>query len=467
MIAILIVSLLGYTYFLKTQLQREIIDTLEETTEQSIKTINAEVESRFTLMSEIAADIRLDTDEDLAAAAASLREKNEKYNFKRMGIALPGDKALMSDGSIIDMSARDYIKEAFEGKTVVSNILTDETDTSGIVSYAAPIVTDGDIRGVLFAVVDPVRFRRFMAVDSFNASGYAYIIRSNGDGVVDSEHPTSFNLTNIFANIISASGRNVKCASVMRDDLDNGRSGCIIFRNKVDKYLYYAPVGINDWYLAHVVPKSVLTAQVSDILEKTYILCAVIMAMLILVALYWMDYTRRRNAQMNKILYTDSVTGGRSHKKFLLDAAESLLSNDRPAAILSLDLNNFKLVNEIFGRETGDVLLWFVHESMSKVLPRGSLYARGMADRFYALVYYGSKEQLIDSVETLCEYIVKKKPERFQNFILKPSVGIYLVKNKKITFRKCLTQPRSPKIRLSMSMTGTTPFTAIRTATSF
>lgn len=438
MLAMIIAAMFAYAYFLKTQLEEEMITTLSEISEQSVKTINAEVNAQLALMEEISASLVPDDVFDINTAADILRAKEKRYSFKRMGIVLPDKSAMFTDGTWIDMNGRSYIDRAFDGTPSVSDLIVDRFDNENVVVYASPIKENNKVSAVLFAMIDTVKFRKLLAVSTFDGNGYAYIVRTNGDGVVDSEHPESFNLTNIFINMLTADTANSDSVEKMRSDMILNESGCVIFTNKSVKYMYYTPVSINDWYLLHVVPKHTLTLRIGNIMQKTYYVCIAVCGTLVIVALYWYYYTKKRGKQLNQILYNDPVTGGRSHAKFLIDATKSLESNNRPAAVLSLDLNNFKLVNEIFGRDTGDVLLWFVHSAMATILPRDSLFARGMADRFYALVYYSSKEQLVDFVQTLADYIVKKAPERFETFILKPSIGIYIVKNRKKNMQEML-----------------------------
>lgn len=439
MLAMIIILMLCYAYFLKTQLRDEIITTLSEISAQSVKTVTAEIDIHFTLMEEIASTLVSQHDGfNPESAMEILKTKKVYYRFKRMGLALPNGTTMFADGNTSDSSGRDYIKRAFEGTTSVSDKIKDRFDNTDVISYATPVVENGAVKAVLFAAIDTDRIMDLLAVRSFNGYGYSYIVKVNGDGVIDSKHPESFDLANIFDNMIKAEESNQKSIDIMKRDMQEGKTGCVTFVNKIKKYMYYMPTGQNDWYLVHVVPEYVLTARVGNIMQKTYIVCAAISVVLVVVACYWYYYARKRNSQLNEILYKDPVTGGSSQAKFLIDSAESLRTTDKPAAILSLDLNNFKLVNEIFGRDTGDVLLWFVHSAMSKVLPRGSYYARGMADRFYALMYYSSNDQLVDTVKTLAEYIVKKAPERFETFILKPSIGIYIVKNRRKNVQEML-----------------------------
>lgn len=440
-LAIMVVSLIAYTKFLSDKLGNEIVTTMSEISTQSVRTINSEINAKMSIAREVALDMRDRGIFEGGDIQGFLAAQKEKYGLKHFGIAYPNGQAMIDTGEWLDLTNRQYLGTVFVKSKETCDIVTDHLDNKRVISFAAPLVIDGNLKAAVFGVSAIEDFRRLTEVHSFGGNGYSYVVASDGSSIVDSENPKSFDFSivdNLFDNMNNASPSNSKVVSKMRDDFALGKSDCVTFLNKVDKYIYYMPIGVNDWYIAHVVPKNVLYDNIGGVLQKTYILCIICGAAALFVCLYLYKYTKKRNMQLDKILYTDPVTGGLSHAKFLLDAERSLNDNDRQSAILSIDLDNFRLVNEIFGRETGDVLLWFIHSSIATVLPRDSVYARGMGDRFYALVYYNSNQQLIDIVETLCEYIVRKAPERFESFILKPCVGIYKVEDKEKNFQEML-----------------------------
>ena len=77
---------------------------------------------------------------------------------------------------------------------------------------------------------------------------------------------------------------------------------------------------------------------------------------------------------------------------------------DRTHALLLLDLNGFKKINDIFGHARGDELLSIVSDRMSHVLPRESLLARTGGDEFAIVL----KHQLMtEGGERVAEQIIE------------------------------------------------------------
>ena len=53
-----------------------------------------------------------------------------------------------------------------------------------------------------------------------------------------------------------ASSKNGSAIQQMQADLKEGKSDGIIMLNGIEKYIYYTPLNINDWYILTVVPKT-------------------------------------------------------------------------------------------------------------------------------------------------------------------------------------------------------------------
>ena len=74
----------------------------------------------------------------------------------------------------------------------------------------------------------------------------------------------------------------------------------------------------------------------------------------------------------------------------------------RIGALLMLDLDNLKYINDTFGHEYGDRYIVEMANALSEYLPANSLYARISGDEFYAFVYgYDTKEEVEQQILVL------------------------------------------------------------------
>ncbi|WJH33024.1 GGDEF domain-containing protein [Paenibacillus sp. CC-CFT747] len=95
-----------------------------------------------------------------------------------------------------------------------------------------------------------------------------------------------------------------------------------------------------------------------------------------------------RTERLNRIAYYDGLTG-LPNRLMMVEKLQAALSQRRPsssAAVLLLDLDQFKYVNDTMGHDTGDDLLKSVAHRIGQVLPRSAMLARMGGDEFSVLM---------------------------------------------------------------------------------
>jgi diguanylate cyclase (GGDEF)-like protein/PAS domain S-box-containing protein len=108
------------------------------------------------------------------------------------------------------------------------------------------------------------------------------------------------------------------------------------------------------------------------------------------VALTFVDVTDRKakEEQMESIARSDPLTGVLNRRGFERDAAQRMTASadDATGALLFIDLNDFKLINDQYGHEVGDQLLTTAAERLQKSLRSCDIIGRPGGDEFVALV---------------------------------------------------------------------------------
>jgi len=108
------------------------------------------------------------------------------------------------------------------------------------------------------------------------------------------------------------------------------------------------------------------------------------------VALTFVDVTdgKAKEERMESIALSDPLTGVLNRRGFERDAALRLResADDATGALLFIDLNDFKLINDQYGHEIGDQLLTIAAERLQKSLRSCDIIGRPGGDEFVALV---------------------------------------------------------------------------------
>lgn len=105
----------------------------------------------------------------------------------------------------------------------------------------------------------------------------------------------------------------------------------------------------------------------------------------------------RREKRIARLAARDPLTALYNRRALEVRAARLLdnVSTARPGALLLIDIDNFKQVNDLFGHMAGDRLLVTLSEMIRSVLPEGALAARLGGDEFVILLGNASHEQIV------------------------------------------------------------------------
>ncbi|MGN0711953.1 MAG: putative bifunctional diguanylate cyclase/phosphodiesterase [Anaerovoracaceae bacterium] len=135
------------------------------------------------------------------------------------------------------------------------------------------------------------------------------------------------------------------------------------------------------------------------------------------------------NNRLRTILYVDSKTGKMTKREFISHGAE-LLKYAKPNEymLVSLDVDNFKYINDIYGYETGNNVLKMISEHLDRILPgQLMLTSRVSADNFVFIAATVNKETVIKafSDNAILEYDIRRYIEA--DYDLAFSLGIYVI----------------------------------------
>lgn len=123
----------------------------------------------------------------------------------------------------------------------------------------------------------------------------------------------------------------------------------------------------------------------------------------------------RREQQIARLAARDPLTALYNRRALDLRAPRLLaqVSPAQPGALLLIDIDNFKSVNDLLGHTAGDRLLIALSEMIRAVVPHGALAARLGGDEFVILLNTASTEQIVDLGSRLREQFFKLTSQTF------------------------------------------------------
>lgn len=132
--------------------------------------------------------------------------------------------------------------------------------------------------------------------------------------------------------------------------------------------------------------------------------------------------------KITQLAYHDSLTGLPNRLYFherLVEAIEEIqLTNDR-VAVMVVDLDEFKLINDSLGHQAGDRILKHIAKNMNGMISEGQFLARFAADEFLVLIpNTGDLEKVSTLANNLLSVIKKPVFLKGKEYVLSGSIGI-------------------------------------------
>jgi diguanylate cyclase (GGDEF)-like protein len=138
------------------------------------------------------------------------------------------------------------------------------------------------------------------------------------------------------------------------------------------------------------------------VLSPPWVLLILFPAVVSQVTLMYISSSKRQSEQLRHQAHHDLLTGLPNRSSFTMSLEEILANpNPRPFALLLLDLDRFKEVNDTFGHQSGDLLLREIGPRLRGVLRESDVLARLGGDEFALLLPTADAEGGVSMAERL------------------------------------------------------------------
>lgn len=151
-------------------------------------------------------------------------------------------------------------------------------------------------------------------------------------------------------------------------------------------------------------------------------LVALFLFFLIILKIYKLLSKKSSKTVMKWAMY-DEVTDGYNKSKFFLEVSNKLLNakEDSKIAMILMDIENFKIINQLYDTSKGNEVLKDISETIKWFLEKDGISARIMSDYFAILFDYKRDEKIISFINNVTRAIGEYK----LNLKLIPRFGIY------------------------------------------
>lgn len=431
--------LIFFPLFLTEKLDVVTDSTLKETSKKNAALIGYQLKNQCDTVEKLSEEI--DTNivkTDMKSAVERLSGIDVTGALKRYGFASLDRRCYYisedGTGAYSTIPESNHLQDAVKtgGITVYKLDQSQSIDNkSAVFIIQIPVIKDGTALGIFYFTYDVDSIRELLSTNSFSGQEHFAIVNSNGEIIASSVFDVfdKKNIKDVFG-AMSENGKNVY--DKITNDMASKQSGIIRAKNiykSYDYYIYYSPLGFNDWYIVSYVSQNVVNSQRNTVLVYIFLMCFFLIAVFIMFGFYIATEENQKKKEIDQMLYTDSITGGASYAKFCVDAKKLLHKSKDSFAFIIMDIDSFKMVNDYYGYEQGNKTLRFIYSVWKELLSNDDAVCRIAADRFAILMHCNSKTQAEKTITEFSRRCHKYYDGASTDYILTPSIGIYFVKN--------------------------------------
>lgn len=438
-VAAIIVLLVIFSMSVEKYTERTMETSLEEIRDNAIFVLNNELDQVTEMLNNEARAFSLLENTSPDAIVGELQAFSRNISIARIMAMTMDGKVYSSVGEPVrQYDPAQYTAFLTRDETSVSEPRYSKTLDKTVVAVFSPLHLNGTQSGMLIGEYDIAYFENLFSKNFLRGDCAINLATADGQLISRSgafDAPEQFGKGNIFDFYSSEDVTFDKGSSEeLKQKMGNGESGYASYTTEgVSRYVSYAPVGINDWYIAAVTTQKTLGSQVTAIRTNALWLVAgivgVVLVTVLAISLLRIREERSLQAYLFEMARTDSLTG-LYNKSATAEAIDTYLKEEGAEGqhmLLMLDIDGFKAVNDLLGHLYGDAVLREFGVLLTDTFDADNILGRAGGDEFMVFVKNcGSRGQIAGRASHVCEAFdtVRCPDTKAQELCVRTSVSI-------------------------------------------
>lgn len=367
----------------------------------------------------------------------NILKKENKKDFLTTGIIDLDGSLRCIDNSTRDVSKKIYFQKWEEAKEDVLMLDTDLKTGEKVFVFITSLFHNNENQGALYGTISFKDIEKlFLSNYKFYKQVETYILDKNGDLLVGSG-----DLFNALENENIFSCNNIENPESLKDDLINERDGASYVNLNQNKYIlsYSKLKDLDEYYILSLISATNINNKQYNITSLMVIL-AIFVILILLIFLFYINLYRNKKEKLIKdIAFVDDITGGKTLTKFKMDIKDIIFENMNSSyALVEFDIVRFKIINDIWGYKTGNLLLKHISKVLYNKLLYKEIFCRSRDDLFILLLKYDNVNQIINRINALDRYMrfFEKESKELPKFSL--SYGVYVIDGREEDINKMI-----------------------------
>ena len=413
-LTILLFSSMYYLHSIKTSLTNESTSYFIELLDKTTRLIKIKTEANFQILKTIAPETSKIASLTPQERLNFLKRKVENCPFTSLAYADSSGMAIVTTGELLDVTTNNFYQLSFYKQENCIESLNNN------IIFSIPILdSEKKVAGVLYASV--------YSEDFFHDSIASFIGLNN---------VTSYILSNTTMNTYFLS-KDVSPVFIESLKHESSRNITPLFKNSniqlteffsANEKFVFANATIQsednnlNWSLVTIIPSSVFSSAANQTIALISLLLFLLLIVFMGTIAYILNMQTKNKSDLEKIAYIDTLCEIYNNNGLIFYGEKKLKLWQINIAVIYLDIDNFKMINNIFGYDYGDQLLKSFSLIFKKIFKTQSISARLSMDHFAIIVHYPNK---LIFFKTLNRFISSIKNSFSQKHLLKISLGLY------------------------------------------
>ncbi len=428
LIVFAVIASLYYTQYLEKEYSKEITNKLEDFSKTSAEKTDRMMGQIYENLKGYSKIITNPGDYEPQQQTKLLEELCEDSGYISIGVADTEGRLAATNGMKLNVSTFENFKMSMQGKSWITSMHV-EGISNQVLVLSVPIEKDGNICGVIFAMCDEFYFEQALRIEEYPYDGIALLVNEDGMVVCKSSNAAGIQIGNNLFDELSSSGKNNNSdIGKLQSDMESVKEGRLNVWLGDSSYMYYRPLEKQGWYIIVTIPKNVMVTGNDKVISSSYIVIAFFIILYLIIFLIVRQMQRSNSKKIERIAYVDELTGGISFEKFKRDAADIIkAAAGRPYAMVSIDIDKFKVINDIFGYEEGNRVIRYIWSIVNEIIGQNETFAHRRADQFVILLNYEDEQKMMERIEAISEMVRQRESLNEKNYEIILSIGIYII----------------------------------------
>ncbi|MCR4780572.1 MAG: EAL domain-containing protein [Ruminiclostridium sp.] len=363
----------------------------------------------------------------------------DSSDFKHIGFTNTDGITISSFGGMLNTSDRIFVREGLAGEHSVYSRLTCDFDGQLMDAFSVPVINKrGEVVGVLTGHKHPLELSSLKLVDIAGRTDCNFILDDYGS-VLYSSGPNEIGLReggNIF-DVISSESPYGKEINYILNSVHNIELKEYAIRG-TEYFEAFVPLKGGDWTFVSIIPRAHVMGSFNLLIIFSVGAVGVMALLLIVCSMMLAMRMRRISEEISEAvdtslrqMYVDPLTGHDTVRRFRENYAAAMKDTATGHALISLDVDRFKAVNDLLGFEGGNEIIRKLSDNIKRNIGGNDFFVRSVGDQFYIFANYSENDELV----SLAERIISDAEYITDEIKLSMSIGIYKIDDPMIKSR--------------------------------